>query len=61
MLLEQMIIDRGFHYDVDPQGQIIIFTGYTDIGDDQSHEFSPMISESPFDDWVGGIHEELEK
>ena len=61
MLIEQLIIERGMHYDVDPQGQIIIFTSYTDVGDHEEHKFTPMITESPFDDWVGGIKEELEK
>jgi len=61
MLIEQLIIERGMHYDVDLQGQIIIFTSYTDVGDHEEHKFTPMITENPFDDWVGGIHEELEK
>tara|TARA_B100001029_G_scaffold72075_1_gene58851 strand:+ start:4859 stop:5416 length:558 start_codon:yes stop_codon:yes gene_type:complete len=59
MLIEQMIIERGMDYDVDPEGQIIIFTSYADRGDDQQHDFVPIMDTTPFEDWVGGIHEAL--
>ena len=59
MLIEQMIMERGMRYDVDPEGQVIILTSYTDKGDDKQHDFVPMMDTTPFEDWVGGVHEAL--